>query len=341
MSRENGANGANGMDVEYDPDQNPEEQRHLRKGYRQLQEGMQSSEKDIESVVRTVNKADELFQHVRATAEATLDSNVLLQASTIGIQKARAMKSGSGAFDIDDFISQLVHFMGGRKILNLEEDDNAGGSRKKSRRRAVEDDADDDDDVYEDEDDNTQLDWEKVGRKAIAKSHRVSTMDFMLGPLSIEPKIRNAAKRARLEKNKADEKKPQEITEDDITRSENETTKNVIVLEKLLEQTGKINLFKFIINPNDFGQSVENMFYLSFLIRDGKCALETEDGQPVIYACDSPTREDYDQGLKKQQIIMEFDMATWRRAIEVFEITQSTIPQRPKAQTRLGGKWYG
>ena len=48
-----------------------------------------------------------------------------------------------------------------------------------------------------------------------------------LGPLSIEPKKRTVAKRAKLEKNKEDMKKPQEITEDDITRSENETTKNV------------------------------------------------------------------------------------------------------------------
>ena len=118
-----------------------------------------------------------------------------------------------------------------------------------------------------------------------------------LGPLSIEPKKRTVAKRAKLEKNKEDMKKPQEITEDDITRSENETTKNVATvsahaacamapvceafhtqLERLLAKMDAVNLFKFIINPNDFGQSVENLFYLSFLIRDGKCALEIEEG---------------------------------------------------------------
>ena len=48
-----------------------------------------------------------------------------------------------------------------------------------------------------------------------------------LGPLSIEQKKRHIGKRARLEKNKEDMKKPQEIREEDITRSENETTKNV------------------------------------------------------------------------------------------------------------------
>lgn len=51
---------------------------------------------------------------------------------------------------------------------------------------------------------------------------------------------------------------------------------------------GEVNLFKFIINPNDFAQSVENIFYLSFLIRDGKVALETrESGEPYICASET------------------------------------------------------
>ncbi len=55
-------------------------------------------------------------------------------------------------------------------------------------------------------------------------------------------------------------------------------------ITKILErQEGPINLFRFIINPHDFGQTVENMFYLSFLIRDARCAFEqTADGEPTI-----------------------------------------------------------
>jgi len=49
-----------------------------------------------------------------------------------------------------------------------------------------------------------------------------------LGPLAVEQKKRAVGKRARFEKNKADEQKPQELREEDIARSENETTKHVI-----------------------------------------------------------------------------------------------------------------
>jgi len=97
-----------------------------------------------------------------------------------------------------------------------------------------------------------------------------------------------------------------------------------------------------IVNPNDFAQSVENMFYLSFLIRDGKVAFETtEEGEPVVFICEQPSDQDYASGLQKRQKVFEFDMAIWEKATEVFNITTSKIPQRPPAKTKLGDQWYG
>jgi len=272
--------------------------------------------------VDSVRHADDLFDNVKAPQEATMDAQLLLRASTMGAQKARSMKSGIGAFDIDEFVSKLITFMGGRKQMDQNLDDS---------------------DVEDDTGGDAPLDWEKIGRKALAKSRRVPVMDFMLGPLDMEQKKRANVKRSKLEKNKEEERRPQELKEEDIARSENETTKNVVALERLLEgQDGRINLFRFVINPNDFAQSVENIFYLSFLIRDGKVAFETNEyGEPEIYVCEPPDTDQYREGLTKRQMMLEFDMATWKRAIEVFNITEATIPQRPPAKTKLGDKWYG
>jgi len=94
---------------------------------------------------------------VKGPQEATLDSHLLLMASNMGAQKARAMKSGSGAFDVDDFVSKLVRFMGGQK--------------------AIEETLDEDSDT---EDINvTSLDWDRIGHKAMAKSRRAPVMGFM------------------------------------------------------------------------------------------------------------------------------------------------------------------
>jgi Binding domain of Nse4/EID3 to Nse3-MAGE len=80
-------------------------------------------------------------------------------ASHMSAMKARSMKSSAGAFDVESFVSKLITFMGGRK--QTEEAD------------------DDDNDAEVIVDGDAPLDWDKVGRKALAKSRRVPAMDFM------------------------------------------------------------------------------------------------------------------------------------------------------------------
>ncbi|KIJ19025.1 hypothetical protein PAXINDRAFT_166918 [Paxillus involutus ATCC 200175] len=307
----------------YDPEQDAAEKRDIRKRYRLLEkrtgENARPQDHDADDLVGQVAQADELFTKVKNPTEATLDSSVLRNVSGISALKARAMKIGSAAFDMDDFVSKLITYMGGRQRFEDE----------------------DDGEEMEAEDDGT-LDWDKIGRKALAKSRRVPVTGFMLGPLSIEQKKRAPIKRQKQDKVQEEQRRPQEIKEEDIKRSDNETTLNVLKIKDILETTGPINVFKFIVNPNDFAQSVENLFYLSFLVRDGECAFEVgEDGEPIIMRCEQPTMDERAAGVHARQIVMEFDMATWKRAIEIWDITESQIPQRPPAKTKIGDKWYG
>lgn len=60
----------------------------------------------------------------------------------------------------------------------------------------------------------------------------------------------------------------------------------------------RVNLFRFVVNPNNFAQSVENIFYLSFLIRDGKVALELSDsGEPELCERQHLCTSDYTDDL--------------------------------------------
>ena len=139
---------------------------------------MRPQDHDADDLAGQVAQADELFSKgahphavmpslplepartVKNPTEATLDSTVLRNVSSIGAQKARAMKLGSAAFDIDDFVSKLITFMGGRQQFEDEDGD-------------------------EMEVEEGALDWDKIGRKALAKSRRVPVTGFMYLPSTV------------------------------------------------------------------------------------------------------------------------------------------------------------
>jgi hypothetical protein len=52
---------------------------------------------------------------------------------------------------------------------------------------------------------------------------------------------------------------------------------------RIIRATDFINLFHLIVDPEDFGRSVENLFHLSCLFNDGMCGFHiNEDGEPVV-----------------------------------------------------------
>ncbi|KAJ1938365.1 hypothetical protein FBU59_004461 [Linderina macrospora] len=102
----------------------------------------------------------------------------------------------------------------------------------------------------------------------------------------------------------------------DVKKQENQTTKLVRKVHRILAEVGPINLFNLVINPHSFSQSVENIFYVSFLIRDGKAFIDDKSGQPMIEACEPPQQGDYEQGLSKRQLIFSLEQASWKEIVE-------------------------
>lgn len=58
-------------------------------------------------------------------------------------------------------------------------------------------------------------------------------------------------------------------------------TKQLATLTRDGEESA-INLFEWFINPRDFGQSVENLFLTSFIVREAGAAIIFKHGVPFI-----------------------------------------------------------
>jgi len=60
---------------------------------------------------------------------------------------------------------------------------------------------------------------------------------------------------------------------------------NVMTVQKLLvekDQGDGVNFLELVINPDDYGQTVENIFYASFLIKEGQAGIQVDDDGQVI-----------------------------------------------------------
>lgn len=201
--------------------------------------------------------------------------------------------------DIDDFVGKCITFM--RRGPG---DGSATGST--ARRRRGQDDSDDDVDTGEGYDEGDAFNWEWLGRQACFPTNvRPPVPGFLLGPLSVQKRARKATqRRERLQKrDPKDAIRPEELKAQDMEKAENSnlTTlcKNIrellvktmvtgqakvynemtedmsednvraVMLKHGIADDEGVPLFHFVVNPKSFGQTVENLFYVSFLIRDG------------------------------------------------------------------------
>jgi len=320
----------------YNPNQDKEILRGARKVLRNYEEKASLMKDNATTITaedfnNQVLGLDENFKSsVRAPAEAAIDSRALRFYSETALKKSKLFKTDVSAFDADDFILRFGQVMSAKAPI-----DTVGNSS-------------DDDEFVSD-----QINWFKVGERLMRFSRRAPTLDLMYGPLEIQHKKRKLTQRAKLEKHESERKEPELIDGKDIERSQREMSALIKNISDILTDRGGasgMNLFEFFINPDSFSQSVENLFCLSFLIRDGKAAIETHDEEeverdfPVVYSTDPAGPDQIQEGLTKTQIILELTMQDWEDAIDLYGIESSTIPDRPSLQpnpsTSKNGKWH-
>lgn len=301
----------------YDPDQDPEERRLALKGMRELTRDLQDSRPnylnpDNDGLHDTIRQQNELFSSVKQTNDACMDSRLLTNVSDLAYKKSQLAARGEGhgqGIDVDDFVSKCISFMrqGGepRRGISSTQRTRAGGRGAN------------DDDEEEDGDIGDALNWEWLGTQAcFPVNSRPPAPAFLLGPLSVQKRVRAPRVRKERSQKQAhvETTRPEELKVADLERNEKSNLvslcKNIYKHMNTLRNTasaqaeeeashlgaestdadvlkilarhdlcddGGLQLMKFALHPTSFGQTVENLFYISFLIKDNMVGVNTDE----------------------------------------------------------------
>lgn len=173
------------------------------------------------------------------------------------------------------------------------------------------------------------FDWLKLGALTYKYSDTPVKSQFLYGPLATER--RKVATRTRTvdDTQSGGKTTAQRVTVEEIHEDPEQSTSHMVrSIYKALhdKSTGKMNLFEFFINPRSFAQSVENLFYTSFLVRDGKLKITSDSGIPMVEIPDS--EEDFEESAPVIHHIASLDFPTWKQLISQYNIQELFIPHR-------------
>ncbi|KAL3085091.1 hypothetical protein niasHS_010160 [Heterodera schachtii] len=105
-------------------------------------------------------------------------------------------------------------------------------------------------------------------------------------------------------------------------------------LKRVYKQNGtdSVDYYRFVLHPDSFGETVENMFFVSFLIRDGQVRLRVDpnNGLASIVKLSREEREERccARERPKTQTVPRLDYTTWHRMVQELNITKPYITRR-------------
>ncbi|XP_040293965.1 non-structural maintenance of chromosomes element 4 homolog A isoform X1 [Bufo bufo] len=309
----------NDITEDFEVEQDDANRRQIRHQYRELMQSMHQNREDMLSsrsnkLTDTLHAANQLFAEVSKPREAALDAQLLVLATNLGKEKANQLQADMTVFDPTSFSEDLLSFMGINRLENPDSDSEDEGCAKGYLGVDA---------------------WQKLGTEANKFFKRTPTFHFMLGSFKTEPPVARQKIERQKRASKVAEKsvmpsqlKKMEESHQEATEKEVERILGFLQTYFREDPDNPISFFDFVIDPNSFARTVENIFHVSFIIRDGFARIKLDsDKLPVIepIAQDSESQVDKENQPRYQGVI-SLSHQDWKEIVETFEIEQPMIP---------------
>lgn len=291
--------------------------RQIRHQYRALINSVQQNREDIlnagDKLTEVLEEANTLFNEVSRAREAVLDAQFLVLASDLGKEKAKQLRSDLSSFDMLRYVETLLTHMG---VNPLEAEE------------------------FIRDEDRTDIElivydsWKISGKTAENTFNKTHTFHFLLGSIYGEfpvPKPRTDRPRQprMIEEQRAmpAQLKCMEESHQEATEKEVERILGLLQTYFREDPDTPMSFFDFVVDPHSFPRTVENIFHVSFIIRDGFARIRLDqDRLPIIEPVINEESEGIEQNTQiRSQGIIALSYRDWEEIVKTFEISEPVI----------------
>lgn len=176
------------------------------------------------------------------------------------------------------------------------------------------------------------IDWERLGHEACTIFSDAPGMTTMIGPMESRQKQRKTPQR-RPRDRPVETARPEELSES--TNNATMTDKNMETMFIILKRNKSVNLEELVLNRLSFAQTVENIFALSFLVKDGRAEICIKDGRHIVGPMNFPSQQQREQGKgSMNQFVFRFDFKDWQGMKEIVQEGRELMPHREAHHSR-------
>ncbi|PNY14365.1 non-structural maintenance of chromosome element 4-like protein [Trifolium pratense] len=176
---------------------------------------------------------------------------------------------------------------------------------------------------------NTSIHWQKLGIAVSPIFLTVHAPSTMLGPMENQLKQRKAIMPRKRAPRATTTARPEQL-DDAVGGEKTDTDKNMSIMFNILREKKRVQLEHLILNRFSFAQTVENLFALSFLVKDGRAEI-IMDKNRVHYV--APKNAPAANSVMSKEVsythfVFRYDFNDWKIMKDVVAEGEELMPHR-------------